>query len=81
MFGRPATTLTVGLGQFQPDHECSWTKTALALLDKYGPFTLAYLETVVRMADWRASGGRELPQPNVKIGETSPSMSPLKTSS
>jgi len=24
-------------------------------------FVLAYLETLVRIADWRASGGRELP--------------------
>ena len=39
----------------------SWTGTVGGLLDKYGPFILAYLETVVRMADWRASGGRELP--------------------
>jgi CRISPR-associated endonuclease/helicase Cas3 len=61
MLGEPATTLTVDLGQFLPDSERSWTGTALALVDKYGPFTLAYLETVVRMADWRASGGRELP--------------------
>jgi hypothetical protein len=30
------------------------------LLDRYGPFVLAYLETVVRIADWR-SGRRELP--------------------
>jgi hypothetical protein len=27
----------------------------------YGPFVLAYLETPVGVADWRASGGRELP--------------------
>jgi CRISPR-associated endonuclease/helicase Cas3 len=62
ILGKPATTLTVDLGQFLPDSERSWTGTALALVDKYGPFALAYLETVVRMADWRASGGRELPQ-------------------
>jgi hypothetical protein len=31
------------------------------LLERYGPFVLACLETVVRIADWRASGGRELP--------------------
>jgi CRISPR-associated endonuclease/helicase Cas3 len=62
MLGKPATTLTVDLGQFLPHSERSWTGTALALVDKYGPFTLAYLETVVRMADWRASGGRELPE-------------------
>ena len=31
------------------------------LLDRYGPFVLAYLESLVRISDWRASGGRELP--------------------
>jgi CRISPR-associated endonuclease/helicase Cas3 len=61
MLGQPAATLTVDLGQFLPGGEPSWTRTALALVGKYGPFALAYLETVVRMADWRASGGRELP--------------------
>jgi CRISPR-associated endonuclease/helicase Cas3 len=82
LLGQPATTLTVDLGQFFPAGEPSWTRTVLALVGKYGPFTLAYLETVVRMADWRASGGRELPEStSVKIGETSPSMSPLKPSS
>ena len=33
----------------------SWTTMALAVLDKFGPFKLAYLETLVRIADWRAS--------------------------
>jgi CRISPR-associated endonuclease/helicase Cas3 len=81
MLGQPATTLTVDLGQFLADGERSWTKTALALVDKYGPFALAYLETVVRMADWRASGGRELPESTgVNIVEMSPAMSPLKPS-
>lgn len=61
MLGQPATTLTVDLGQFYPGSGRSWTGTVGGLLDKYGPFILAYLETVVRMADWRASGGRELP--------------------
>ncbi len=59
MLGHPATTLTVDLGQFQPAGE--WTRIVLGLRDKYGPFILAYLETLVRVADWRASGGRELP--------------------
>jgi CRISPR-associated endonuclease/helicase Cas3 len=61
ILGQPATTLTVDLGQFQPDGDRSWTQTVLSLLDRYGPFILAYLETIVRVADWRASGGRELP--------------------
>jgi len=59
LLGHPAATLTVDLGQFRQDGD--WTGTVAGLLDRYGPFTLAYLETVVRVADWRASGGRELP--------------------
>jgi CRISPR-associated endonuclease/helicase Cas3 len=61
MLGQPAATLAVDLDQFQLGGEHSWTRTALGLRDRYGPFVLAYLETVVRVADWRASGGRELP--------------------
>jgi CRISPR-associated endonuclease/helicase Cas3 len=33
----------------------SWTERALTLLDQYGPFQLAWLEALVRLADWRAS--------------------------
>jgi CRISPR-associated endonuclease/helicase Cas3 len=61
MLGQPATTLTVDLGQFQPGGDSPWTRTVHGLLDRYGPFILAYLEALVRVADWRASGGRELP--------------------
>lgn len=61
MLGQPATTLTVDLRLFQPDGDRSWTRTVLRLRDRYGPFVLAYLEAVVRVADWRASGGRDLP--------------------
>ena len=58
---RPAGgELTVDLEQFALGGERSWTRTALALRDRYGPFVLAYLETVVRIADWRASAGMEL---------------------
>ncbi len=64
MLGHPASTLTVDLGQFTSDGNRSWTNVVLSLLARYGPFTLAYLETIVRVADWRASGGRELAQPN-----------------
>jgi CRISPR-associated endonuclease/helicase Cas3 len=60
MLTQPATTLTVELEQFSPDGARSWEESVLALLDRFGPFTLAYLETLVRMADWRASGGLEL---------------------
>jgi CRISPR-associated endonuclease/helicase Cas3 len=61
VLGQPAGELTVDLGQFLLDGDRSWTRTVLGLRDRYGPFVLAYLETVVRVADWRASGGRELP--------------------
>jgi CRISPR-associated endonuclease/helicase Cas3 len=60
LLGQPATQLTVDLGQFQPGGDHSWTRTALVLRDQYGPFVLAYLETIVRIADWRASAGLEL---------------------
>ncbi len=33
----------------------SWTERTLELLNRYGPFQLAWLETLVRLADWRAS--------------------------
>jgi len=33
----------------------SWLSRTLQLRDDYGPFRLAFLETLVRVADWRAS--------------------------
>ncbi|MDE0152342.1 MAG: CRISPR-associated helicase Cas3' [Gammaproteobacteria bacterium] len=33
----------------------SWVARTLALLEEHGPFRLAWLETLVRLADWRAS--------------------------
>jgi CRISPR-associated endonuclease/helicase Cas3 len=59
VLGQPATELTVDLEQFSYGGPHSWTRTALGLRDKYGPFILAYLETLVRVADWRASAGDE----------------------
>jgi CRISPR-associated endonuclease/helicase Cas3 len=61
ILGQPPSVLTVDLAQFQLGGDRSWTRTVLGLRDKYGPFTLAYLETLVRIADWRASGGKDLP--------------------
>jgi CRISPR-associated endonuclease/helicase Cas3 len=60
MLGHPATTLTVDLAQFASGGTRSWTTAVAALRDRFGPFTLAYLETVVRISDWRGSGAREL---------------------
>jgi CRISPR-associated endonuclease/helicase Cas3 len=37
----------------------SWAARTQALLRCYGPFLLAYLEALVRMADWRASASEQ----------------------
>jgi CRISPR-associated endonuclease Cas3-HD len=67
MLGQAAVQLTVDLEQFgdqsnprQAWTSPGWTNAVLSLLDRYGPFTLAYLETLVRVADWRSSGGEPL---------------------
>jgi CRISPR-associated endonuclease/helicase Cas3 len=62
LLGQRGGELTVDLGQFTLGGDRSWTRTALRLRDRYGPFVLTYLETVVRVADWRASGGMEVPE-------------------
>ena len=54
----PESVVDLGIFRSRPD---SWTINALALLERLGPFRLAYLETLVRMADWRASANLELP--------------------
>lgn len=40
---------------FSPKTGASWTERVLGLLHKFGPFRLAYLETLLRAADCRAS--------------------------
>ena len=52
---------TVDLAVFEARRAGAWTDQALTLLDKLGPFRLAYLEAIVRMADWRASAELDLP--------------------
>jgi CRISPR-associated endonuclease/helicase Cas3 len=61
LLGQPPGDLAVDLRPFDPDG--AWTRTARNLVARYGPFLLAYLETVVRMADWRASAGRPCVDP------------------
>lgn len=48
--------MEIGLGEQGP----SWSERALRLLDRFGPFRLAWLETLVRLADWRASATEQL---------------------
>jgi len=38
-----------------PDTGPSWLARMLKLRDTLGPFRLAFLETILRIADWRAS--------------------------
>jgi CRISPR-associated endonuclease/helicase Cas3 len=58
---RSATTtlklalMEIGLGE----QGASWSERALRLLDQFGPFQLAWLETLVRLADWRASAAEQ----------------------
>lgn len=40
-----------------PDTGPSWLERMLNLRDTLGPFRLAFLESLLRIADWRASGG------------------------
>jgi CRISPR-associated endonuclease/helicase Cas3 len=43
--------MEIGWGEQGP----SWSERILKLLDEHGPFRLAWLETLVRLSDWRAS--------------------------
>ena len=54
----PMSTLDLGVMALgAPAGQTSWSDRALRLRDRsdIGPFRLAYLEAVVRLADWRAS--------------------------
>lgn len=52
----PETTLSLRLMQLGASETgLSWLERMLALRDRYGPFRLAYLEALLRVADWRAS--------------------------
>ena len=52
----PETELKLALMEIgEGEQGRSWTARTLALLEEFGPFHLAWLETLVRIADWRAS--------------------------
>lgn len=54
----PATTLSLDLMRLgEQAGRLSWLSRTLALRDRYGPFRLAYFETLLRVADWRGSSG------------------------
>lgn len=58
---RPVTVdLSVAELGRAPDGTPGWTERALGLLDRWGPFRLAYAEALVRIADWRASAAEDL---------------------
>lgn len=50
-----AVDLTPAEMGLKEDGSISWLQQTLSLLDKYGPFRLAYLEALIRAADARAS--------------------------
>jgi len=56
----------------------SWTQSVLRLLDRFGPFRLAYYEALVRAADCRASAS---PSTNVVIATPQPSTASRTTTS
>lgn len=51
--------MEMGLGEQGP----SWAERSLRLVDEHGPFQLAWLEALVRVADWRASRDEQASAP------------------
>jgi CRISPR-associated endonuclease/helicase Cas3 len=58
-----SNSITLDLGPMEMGEDeygrPSWSARTQALLAKYGPFRLAYLEALIRMADWRASAAEQ----------------------
>lgn len=54
-------TLTLSVMELGEDETtgASWTERTRTLLADHGPFRLAWLEALLRIADWRASAGEE----------------------
>jgi CRISPR-associated endonuclease/helicase Cas3 len=57
--GCELTLAPADLGRQTNEGERAWSDRVLALLEREGPFRLAYLETLLRAADERASQGKE----------------------
>jgi CRISPR-associated endonuclease/helicase Cas3 len=56
----PTTQLDLGLMELgEGESGASWLARVLALRHEYGPFRLSYLETLLRVADWRGSKAGE----------------------
>jgi CRISPR-associated endonuclease/helicase Cas3 len=57
----PQVKLTLELMELGESQEYgpSWLERSLKLLKAYGPFRLAYLESLLRVADWRVSSSTE----------------------
>ena len=56
----PATQLDLGLMELgEGKSGASWLARVLAVRNEYGPFRLSYLETLLRVADWRGSKAGE----------------------
>jgi len=61
--GRVTSKVTIDLSLMElgedADGRPSWLARILKLRDQYGPFRLAYLETLLRIADWHGSNAGE----------------------
>lgn len=58
--GVPPMTLELELMKLgEGDLGASWLSRVLALRDQYGPFKLSFLESLLRIADWRGSRNGE----------------------
>ena len=58
----PKTVLKLALMELGDSEQgASWTRRTQGLLSKHGPFVLAWLETLVRLADWRGTRAEQVP--------------------
>jgi CRISPR-associated endonuclease/helicase Cas3 len=59
--GTELPAAVIDLAVFRAGRTDSWPDHVIDALTQLGPFRLAYLEAVVRMADWRASANLDIP--------------------